>query len=133
MNVISLGECVFQSLQHNDTDTVAHDRSLRARVERTAVTVWRKDSAIAMTVSDALWHTNGDPSRKRHITLIGQKVLASRVNGNKRCRAGRLYQNAGTPEVELVRYTRCQIVLFVCHDELLQISGPANLGIHQEV
>ena len=51
MNRVSIGKRILIALQRDKPRSTAEDRSLRSRVEWSAVTVWRHDLSLSIPVS----------------------------------------------------------------------------------
>src|SRR5262245_55214028 len=97
MNVIAIGDAFRETLQNNNGNTVATDCAAGSRIERTAVAIWRHDSAWLVVIAFALRQANRDASRKGYVALISQKALARHTCGDQRSGTRRLANDAWPP------------------------------------
>ena len=118
--MIAICNRVGGSLQHNASGTTAENRSVRATVERAAMTIGRENTAFFSKMTGSVWHADGDSTGKCHVALFIQQTLTSRVNRNQRGRASRLDRQARSGEIHFVRDACCQKV-FVTGDQRREI------------
>src|SRR6267378_3032999 len=63
VNLVAIPGSIFHSLQKNNSDTAAKNRTLRGRVEGARVPVSRTHSAILIKIAALLWESDGNTAR----------------------------------------------------------------------
>ena len=101
---VAVGKSVFHPLQQHHSHAVPEDGASRVGVEGTAMSIARSHAAFLIDVAAMLRKGNRDTSGQRHIALIGKQALARLADRDQRRCACALYCNAGTTQIQLVRY-----------------------------
>ncbi len=103
VNRVAIRNRLRQALeQHHSRSARAH-RALRTTVERSAMTVGRKDAAVLCAIPAMTESTDGRTTGQGHRTLVAQDRLASQMNRNERRGAGRVQRYARASEIQQVR------------------------------
>src|SRR5580692_5591917 len=95
------------------TGAAGKDRATRRSIERSTMTVARKNFAFTVHVAPTVRNLDGDPAGQRHIAFLVQQALTSTMNSDKRCGTGCLYADTRTAQVELIRDACSQHVLII--------------------
>ena len=109
---IAVRQSVLEPSKYNEAGTIPDSRSVRARIKRAAPAIRGEDHPFFVEIADALRHTHRCPTSQSYVTFAGQEGLASKVNGNERCRTGGLNIQARAGQVEIVRQPGCREVAF---------------------
>ncbi len=112
-NVIVIGERIFKPAQDNDAEAACENRSARAGIEASAVTIARKNLALAIDVAEPVGNLDGDAARECHVALKIEQALAGHVHRDQRSGARGLHVDAGAAQIELITDPRSQHVLVV--------------------
>src|SRR5205823_5741211 len=103
MNVVTVGQCVFQPFQHNYSDAIAAHGPGGVDIKRPAVSIWRKDGAFFRNMSTLQGKTDSGGASQGHITFSGKQGLAGGMHGHQSCGTCGLYSDAWTSEIQFVR------------------------------
>src|SRR5690606_20945629 len=102
IDVVAVGDGLFQPLEKNDAGAAAEDGARGIGIERAAETVRRDHAAFLVDIAAFLRKGDRDAAGERHVAAVGEQVLAGLGHCQQRCRAGGLYGEGRAAQVELV-------------------------------
>jgi len=118
INVIAVGQRIFQALEHHHAHAVADHRSPGVGIEGSGMAVGRIDAALFVHVACLTRDGDIDATGHGHIALTMQQTLAGQMHRHTRGRTEGLHRHRRPLQVQLVGHARCQRVIAVAHADL---------------
>src|SRR5438105_14316619 len=75
VNTVTIPQSIRQTLEDNDSHTIAKDHTLPSLVEDSAVSVRREDPAWLEVVASFLRYTHADTASQGHVAVVAQQVF----------------------------------------------------------
>src|SRR5436305_12698063 len=122
MDIVMVGQCIFQPFQHNYSDAIAVHGPCGVDVKRPAVSIWRKDGAFFRDMSTLQGKTDSCGASQGHIAFSGKQGLAGGMHGHQTCGTCGLYRDAWASEIQLVRDMRGEKIAAVGETEIKAAS-----------
>src|SRR5205085_4965413 len=113
MNMVTVGQSVFEPFEDDDSDAFPRHRALSLGVEGPTVAVRGEDHPLTVDVAPLTRNSQRDAARERRVTLITEQAQAGLLDGYERGRAGCLDIKARPLQIQFVGDARCQEVAVV--------------------
>ncbi len=131
-NLITLSQRFLQPFQHHDAHPFARDSAGCAGVERAAMSVRRGDAAFLIEMAAFLRERDGNRPSQGHVALVAEQVLTGDAHCNQRCRAGGLYVQTRSAQIEFVGDARRKVIFVIGEHDLVFVELRQEFGLTEQ-